>query len=150
MAIQKSRSAVHGLLTPKRHGVRNNMLSLFYQSRILSILSYASPAWYTFTPQYARDKLENHQSRCLRIIHPETKSYTERCRLTGISPIQDYLSAQCQKYASKVEADKHHRLHHLVPPLHSTLYRHSERLRDCRVKHAKTNLGSKSLFALYL
>ena len=150
MAIQKSRSAVHGLLTLKRHGVTNNMLSLFYQSRILSILSYASPAWYTFTPQYARDKLENHQSRCLRIIHPETKSYTERCRLTGISPIQDYLSAQCQKYASKVEADKHHRLHHLVPPLHSTLNRHSERLRDCRVKHAKTNLGSKSLFALYL
>ena len=93
MAIQKSRSAVHGLLTLKRHGVTNNMLSLFYQ--ILSILSYASPAWYTFTPQHAREKLEHHRSRCLRIIHPETKSYTERCRLTGISLIQGYLSAQC-------------------------------------------------------
>ena len=93
MATQISRSAVDTIL--KRHGVTNNMLSLFYQSRILSILSYASPAWYTFTPQYARDKLEHHQSRCLRIIHPETKSYTERCRLTGISLIQGYLSAQC-------------------------------------------------------
>ena len=74
MAIQKSRSAVHGLLTLKRHGVtNNNMLSLFYQSRILSILRYASPAWYSLTPQYARDKLDHHQSRCLHIIHPETK-----------------------------------------------------------------------------
>ena len=60
MAIHKSRSAVHGLLTLKRHGVTNNMLSLFYQSTILSILpSYASPEWYAFTPQYAHDKLES-------------------------------------------------------------------------------------------
>ena len=149
MAIQKSRSAVHGLLlTLKETWTWSNkqyMLSLFYQSTILSILSYASPAWYAFTPQYAHDKLEpmkypyfiaRASPKPLSPYNTPWNQVIHRAMPPGISPIQDYLSAKCQKYASKVEADKHNCLHHLVPPLHSTFNRHSERLRDCRVKHA--------------
>ena len=31
---------------------------------------------YTFTPQYARDKLEHQQSRCLRILYTLKPSHT--------------------------------------------------------------------------
>jgi hypothetical protein len=40
--LNKTRSAIHALLTLKRHNIKSELLVLFYKTRILSILSYAS------------------------------------------------------------------------------------------------------------
>ena len=76
--IGKSRAAVHGLLTLKRKGVTPSTLTKYYQACIFPILTYASPAWHSHLSQNSKDKLERHQSLCLKLIHPTMPSYTER------------------------------------------------------------------------
>ena len=148
-SIKKSRGAVHGLLTLKRHGVNTSMLVKFYRTRVLSILTYAAAAWYTYTPQYARDHLERHQSLCLRIIYPNIDSYQQRMSQAGILPINEVLHRICTKYANKiVSSQQNNRLAIFVPPKQSSLGRHSERLADRRQFSARTALGSKSLFSV--
>lgn len=144
--INKTRSAVHGLLTLKRHGVKEDMLVKFYKSRILPILTYACPAWYTYTPQYAKDKLEMHQSLCLRLIFPQTYSYTLRLLKAGVPPIHETFIQLCTKYVNKVVDDPSHRLHSLIPKRQSAIGRHSSRLRDAHVVHSNTALKCKSVF----
>ena len=147
-AICKTRSAVHGLLTLKRHGVKENSLIKFYQARILSILSYAAPGWYTYTSQLSKDALERHQSLCLRIIYPCINSYTERLAKANITRINELLSAKCIHYATKVANTPSHRLNHLIPPQQSQVAKHSKRLTDRRVLRPRTSLYSKSLFSV--
>ena len=95
--VDKTRSAVHGLLTLKRHGVSTASLIKFYQARITPILTYAAPSWYSYIPQYAADQLERHQSLCLRLIYPTVSSYTERLKLSRIPRINDLLRSMCCK-----------------------------------------------------
>lgn len=103
--------------------------------------------WYTYTPQYARDNLERHQSLCLRIVYPNIDSYQQRMNKARILPINEVLHRICTKYADKiVSSQQNHRLAIFVPPKQSSLGRHSERLADRRQFSARTALGSKSLF----
>ena len=92
--IGKSRAAVHGLLTLKRKGVTPSMLTKYYQACIFPILTYASPVWHSRLGQNSKDKLERHQSLCLKLIHPTMPSYTERLQVSNISRINDVLHHQ--------------------------------------------------------
>ena len=147
--IQRTRQPVHGLLTLKRHGVKPTSLVKFYQARIIPIMTYAAPAWYSFTAQHVRDTLERHQSLCLRLIYPNISSYTERLRLSGVERLNDCLNNLCAKYTERVANDQNHRLHHLIPPTQS-VNRHSARLSDVHILKSRTALLSKSLFHSYL
>mgnify|MGYP001791570963 FL=1 len=144
-AIEKTRSAVHGLLTLKRHGVNTRSLVKFYQARIVPILTYAAPSWYSYTPQYAKDELERHQSLCLRIIFPSITSYTERLALAKANRLNDVMQKLCISYVSKVMSDKDHRLQYHLPARQSR-HRHSARLTDKPILNSRTALLSKSLF----
>ena len=146
--IEKSRSAVHGLLTLRRHGVSSKMLVKFYQARILPVLSYAAPAWFTYAPQYAKDRLERHQSLCLRIIYPEIQSYSLRTETAGLQRITDHLMSLCIRYTTKIANNDTHRLHSLLPPRQSAIGRHSSRLVDKRQLTARTSLKMRSVFSL--
>ena len=147
--INKARSAVHGLLTLKRHGVHAQSLVKFYQARIMPILTYAAPAWYCYIPQYGKDLIERHQSLCLRLIFPEIASYTERLDKSKIRRINDVLSKLCSGYVSKVLSNENHRLHHHIPQKQS-INRHSARLSDKPILNSRTALLSKSLFYSYM
>ena len=144
--IEKSRSAVHGLLTLKRHGVRSHLLVKFYCARILPILTYAAPSWFTYTTNHSRDALERHQSLCLRIIYPSIQSYTERREMANILTLKDHFTQICSSYATKVIKNTTHRLHKYVPNKQSTTRRHSERLADRPILTCRSALKSKSLF----
>ena len=63
MAIQKSRGAVHGLLTLRRHRVNQAMLIMYYQTKVIPILTYACPAWYTYITEESKTKLERQIGR---------------------------------------------------------------------------------------
>ena len=143
--IEKTRSAVHGLLTLKRHGVQPKSLGKFYQARIVPILTYAAPAWYCYIPQYCKEQLERHQSLCLRLIFPTISSYTERLETSKVPRLNDVLENLCTKYVAKVVSDSSHRLYHHVPPKQS-IHRHSARLSDKPILKSRTALLSKSLF----
>ena len=146
--VSRSRQAIHGLLTLKRKGVTPSMLTKYYQTCIFPILSYACPAWHSYLSQESRDRLERHQSLCLRLIHPHTQSYTERLQRSNISKINDVLLQQCKKYANKIANDTRHRLHHLVPPKQSARGRHSSRLADRYSQTARTAKMCQNVFNL--
>ena len=97
--------------------------------------------WYTYTPQYARDNLERHQSLCLRIVYPDIDSYQQRMNEAGILPINEVLRRICTEKI--ISSQQNHRLAIFVPPKQSSLGRHSERLADRRQISARTSLGSK-------
>ena len=145
LEMNAMRSAVHGLLTLKRHGVNTRSLVKFYQARIVPILTYAAPSWYSYTPQYAKDELERHQSLCLRIIFPSITSYTERLALAKANRLNDVMQKLCISYVSKVMSDKDHRLQYHLPARQSR-HRHSARLTDKPILNSRTALLSKSLF----
>ena len=46
--ISKSRPAYHAIVRLKRAGVSAHDFGKFYKSRVLSILSYAAPAWFPY------------------------------------------------------------------------------------------------------
>ena len=142
---EKTRSAVHGLLTLKRHGVQPKSLGKFYQARIVPILTYAAPAWYCYIPQYCKDQLERHQSLCLRLIFPTISSYTERLETSKVPRLNNVLENLCTNYVAKAVSDSSHRLYHHVPPKQS-IHRHSARLSDKPILKSRTALLSKSLF----
>ena len=54
----------------KRARVAKQDLVLFYTSCILSILTYASPVFFSALPEYLKNELERIQKRALRIICP--------------------------------------------------------------------------------
>ena len=147
--VDKTRSAVHGLLTLKRHGVSTASLIKFYQARITPILTYAAPSWYSYIPQYAADQLERHQSLCLRLIYPTVSSYTKRLKLSRIPRINDLLRSMCCKYVAKVANDPTHKLHHHIPEKQSS-HRHSTRLANNHRPTSRTALLSISIFHKYL
>ena len=145
-SIEKSRAAVYGLLTLKRHGIRSDLLVKFYLTRILPILTYACPAWFTYTTKTAKDRLERHQSLCLQIIYPTVKSYTERLNRAAIPRLVDTMSDLCSSYAVKIERNTSHRLNSLIPPRQSVNRRHSSRLANKITFQNRTALMNKSLF----
>lgn len=150
--IEKTRSAVHGLLTLKRHGAKEQVLVKFYQARIQPILTYAAPAWCPYTSAQSRAKLSRHQSLCLRIIYPPIKSLTERLHLANIKPICETLDSLCSSYARKIAQRTTHRLHHLIPVSRSTATRSSMRLAGTtnRKISTRTEKLNKSLFMNYV
>ena len=118
--ISKSRGAVHSLLTLRRHGVHQDLLVKFYNACVKLILLYGAPAWYPYIHQNSKDKLERHQSLCMRLIYPAVESYTARLSLADTPRLNDTLSCACMSYASSVAAKPDHRLYSLIPHKQTT------------------------------
>ena len=66
--VDKTKHALHGLIKLRKAGVRSHALVLFYNARILSVLSYAAPCWFPHTSQNDKVKLGGFQKLCTRIM----------------------------------------------------------------------------------
>jgi hypothetical protein len=141
--ISKSRSAYHALVNLKKAGVATSGLVLFYQARILSIISYAAPSWYPYIAKYDKDKLERYQRLCLFIILPRLEHYADRLAFLKLEELNVYLDIVCLRYANKILADDHHIFHCYIPGRPST---HSRR--TIPPKSRTAHLG-KNLFFRY-
>ena len=71
--------------------VNTNSLIKYYTARIITILTYAAPAWNSNTTKQNRDTIECHQRLCSRLRHPYIQSCTERPSLTNTPKINDTL-----------------------------------------------------------
>ena len=141
--ISQSRSAYDALVNLKKAGVATSGLVLFYQARILSIISYAAPSWYPYIAKYYKDKLERYQRLCLFIILPRQEHYADRLVFLKLEELNVYLDIVCLRYANKILADDHHILHRYIPGRPST---HSRR--TIPPKSRTAHLG-KNLFFRY-
>ena len=142
--IEKTRSAVHAITKLKKAGVRAPSLTLFYKARILSILTYAAPSWFPFIGKNDREKLENHQKMCLRLILPYSEHYEDRLHDLNVSELTVYMDLICLRYVEKVRQHQSHPLSEHIPK--PTTGKYHRQL--ARPKHRTALLG-RSLFYKY-
>ena len=100
--IDKTKHALHGLIKLRKAGVRSHTLVLFYEARLLSVLSYAAPCWFPHTPQNYKVKLERFQKLCTRIMIQYEEEYEERLLLLKLEELNIHLDILCLKYIAKV------------------------------------------------
>ena len=57
--------------------------------------TYAASLLYSYTPQYAQDELERHQSQCLNIIFLTITPYTAQLPLSKVNTLKDVFQKLC-------------------------------------------------------
>ena len=84
-------TATHALTLLRRSNGRSDCIALFYKSRILSVLSFACPVWYPYLSQTEKERLENFQSLCTRIILPDVDDYDSRLSILKLEELRVHL-----------------------------------------------------------
>ena len=144
--ISKSRPAYHAIVRLKRAGVSAHSLGMFYKSRVLSILSYAAPAWFPYLADKDKEVLEKYQRLCLRVILPQLENYDERLQQLNIDSVSIALDVCCLKYVTNLKAKPDHPTHQLFPKIPDIPNLHHKAL--SRPKW-RTSMLSRSLFFKY-
>ena len=112
--IARTKTSTCALTLLRRSGVNSNALSLFYKSRVLSVLSFACPVWYPYLSKIDVERLESFQSMCTRIILPSVDDYDDRLSQLNIDEISVHLNVLCLRYVSKVRSYEDHVCHELL------------------------------------
>ena len=100
------------LRTLHHQGLSDDSLKLIFVSKILSKLTYASPAWWGFASAASRDQLE----AVLRKARKFNYYSSNQANFSEIAQTHDY------KLFRSIIEDPHHSLHPLLPPLKQTIY----------------------------
>lgn len=95
----------------KRCGMNAEGLTLFYTSKVRSILSYASPAWFYYLSKNNVCKLEKVQRSAFKIILPDCHSYEERLALLNASTLEDFILTLSKAHFGKILCNPEHPLH---------------------------------------
>ena len=139
--IDKCRPNFHAICRLRKAGVNSASLAYFYQSRIVPLLTYASPCWFPLICKSDSERLERYQRHCLRVIYPELDNTDTRLETTGLDDICVRLNTQCLNYTHRVKGNDNHPLHQL-----SSTGRISGRSGRHIPEKSRTALRSKSLF----
>ena len=57
--IEKMKSASHAIVRLKQFGVDPFALTLFYRTKVLSVLSHAAPLWYPHVTDKCKEKVSH-------------------------------------------------------------------------------------------
>ena len=104
--------SLFALRTLRHHGLPSEALHAVFQAKVLSELTYASPAWWGLASAGDRDRLE---------------AFLKRSAALGLRPIAaPALRAICSeaddRLFEKVTSCSTHLLHHLLPPRRDIQY----------------------------
>ena len=132
--LERTKTATHALTLLRRSNVRSDCIALFYKSRILSILSFACPVWYPYLSQTEKERLENFQSLCTRIILPDVDDYDSRLSILKLEELRVHLDILCLRYVSKVRSNEDHVCYNLTSLANKT---------------GRTTFSDKILFKLF-
>jgi hypothetical protein len=137
----KARMKIHGLVVLKRFGVNPTGLLRVCIGSIRPILCYAAPAWYPYTTNNAKEKLESVQRLCLKIIFPSQK-YSDTLIKVNLPSINDFLEKQCFNFVTNIKPSSS-----LAPfiPVKSNRPCRSNKQRYIQQAH-RTALSTKNLF----
>jgi len=108
------------LRTLRHHGLSEKSLHLTFSSKVLSKLTYASPAWWGFTTSSARNQTEAFLKKAIKFnyysVHKPT--FTEIVTKTE------------EELFHKVISNPFHCLHPLLPPTRNPTYNLRKRGHD--------------------
>ena len=141
--ISKSKPAFHAIVRLRKAGISAQNLALFYKARIVSILTYSAPSWYPYITNNDKQKLEQYQRLCLKVILPHIENYDEQLGKLGLSEINTELDMSCLRYVEKVKSPNHP-LNHYLPEAPNHLHHKSR----ATIKR-RTALMDKNLFIKY-
>ena len=63
--IQRCRPAFHAIIKLRKAGVNDESLCKFYKSRVVPLLAYAAPCWFSQLSNTEIERLEKYQGLCL-------------------------------------------------------------------------------------
>jgi hypothetical protein len=110
--ISNCSQALFALRTLRHHGLPDESLHLTFSSKVLSKLTYASPAWWGFISEGSKDQLEGFLRKATRFnYYPATQpNYSQL-----VTKFEENLF-------HTVASNPSHCLHSLLPPLKSTTH----------------------------
>jgi len=104
--ISSCAQTMYAMKVLRAHGMDYAALQTIYQSVVIAKLQYASSAWWGFTTASDRQRLEafiRRSARC-NFVPADLGSFEELCRTTD------------ERLFDSIAGNKHHVLHHLLPP----------------------------------
>ena len=92
------------LIKLKRTGVSMEKLKLFYLSRpnVRYVMTYAAPSFYSMLNGKQVESLKSIQRLSIKIICPDTESYSERLNILKIPVLSNFIEGICCKYFNKI------------------------------------------------
>jgi hypothetical protein len=109
--VRKCNSRLFFMRSFKRCGMNNNGLRLFYVSKVRSLLSFSSPAWYHFLSKNSISKLETVQKSACKIILPDCDAYNDRLVILNLPSLEIFVNEQSLKLFSKIKNNINHPLY---------------------------------------
>jgi hypothetical protein len=82
--LSKANTKLHVLKILSSHGVDSRNKLKFYKACILPSLLYAIEAWYGFTTEADRKRLDSFQNLALKLVYCDTQSYLDRLAAAGL------------------------------------------------------------------
>ena len=113
--VARSSFKLYSMRRLKRMGASEKCLLTFYISHILSLITYAAPAWSSLITKGSMEKLEKIQKSSLRIISPDT-SYGEHLATLSLPTIHLRLDSNRSEYYRRVINDISHPLNSIISP----------------------------------
>ena len=113
--ITKAHKLAYILVKLKRVRIPTEDLIEIYRARILSLPTYAVPAWFTHISLTLITNPERVQKLCLEIIVPGEEGYEDHLRLAKLTTVETHMQKLCQNYLQKIFRNPKHRLHNLIP-----------------------------------
>ena len=144
--IKKANKRLYFLVLLKRARVNCNDIINLYCSMVRPILEYCDTIFHYSLPDYLSDDLERVQKRALSIIAGPELSYRESLSKFNLSSLRQRRGDHCYKLFNDITVDKHHKLHHLLPPKHRGHY-NTRRKRIFDLPRFKTNRFKRSFIS---
>jgi len=135
--VRKCTQSFFALRTFKSHGLPNSALMTVFISKVLSLLTYASPAWWGFAGKGSRDQLEGVVRKAIKFNYYSITKPT-LCELVENLDRGLFIC---------ISNNKNHCLHYLLPPVRSTVHNLRKRGHNYRLqKKDDRNFISRCLY----
>ena len=120
--LKKANKRLYFARSMRKLNVSSNVISLFYNSTIYTVLSYANIAFYDMLPTYLKHDLNRPRNICRKLVNNEFYELSDNSTLYKLKSF---------KTATKIIKDSTHPLH--------TEYEYLPSGRRLRVPRARTN-----------
>lgn len=108
--VKKCTQTFYALRTSKSFGLPNSALMTVFTSKVLSVLSYATPAWWGFASKGGKDQLEAVVRKAVKF------NYYNIAKPTLCETVEN----QELRLFNCITQNSHHCLHYLLPPVRPT------------------------------
>ena len=116
----------------------------FYCAHIRSVLSYASPVFYTQLSDSVKPKLERIQKTATEIVCP----HVTRLSILDLCTLDSFIHTQMEKHFLKISCDEHH------PLFSNIIFNNEKRSSHLNTKYrpprCRTQKKSNSFFPYYM